>query len=298
MMSAERGAAVNTLQAYRRDLDAYAAHLAAAGSSVATAGAENIRTFLSAMARDGKSAATQARKLSAVRQLHRFLYAEGLRADDPSTLASAPKRAASLPKILSVEEVDALMRAASDAVTKARSEAQRRRALRTMAILELLYATGMRISEVVSLSSAALRGQGPLISVVGKGNEERLAPVSGAARQAVTQWLANGRTAKDAAFLFPADSGSGHLPRQVFARDLKGIAGAAGITAAKVSPHVLRHAFASHLLQNGADLRSVQQLLGHADIATTQIYTHVMEERLRRLVEEKHPLAQAFCRNS
>ena len=299
MMAAERGAADNTLAAYRRDLEDYLAFLAPRAPEAA--GAEDVRGYLSDIASRGLSARTAARRLSAVRQFHRFQAEEGLRRDDPTSAIEGPTAAASLPKILRVGEVDALLeRARAEAVDVSGTPAARARALRLHALVELLYATGLRVSELVALPRSAAATEAPTILVKGKGGRERLVPIGGPAREALGLHRAaltererarNGRLA-GATWLFPADSASGHLTRQAFARDLKALGARVGIPAAALSPHVLRHAFASHLLERGADLRVVQQLLGHADIATTQIYTHVLDERLQGLVEAAHPLSR------
>jgi integrase/recombinase XerD len=290
MLSAERGASDNTLQSYRRDLEDAAEQLPAGLAEASTA---DLRVYLSGIAAQGFAASSQARKLSTLRQFYKFLYSEGLRPDDPTGTLDSPRKDRSLPKIMSEAETGRLLdRAAEEA--QAAPPGARGSALRLHALVELLYATGLRVSELVSLPvSVALRDDRFFV-VRGKGSKERMVPLSEKARRAMRAWL-EGRKGDPALaesrWLFPAASDSGYLPRQVFARDLKGLAARAGIAAAKVSPHVLRHAFASHLLQNGADLRAVQQLLGHADISTTQIYTHVLEERLVRLVNEHHPLA-------
>jgi integrase/recombinase XerD len=296
MIAAERGAARNTIQAYRRDLSEYAAHLAGEGSSLDAAGSDDIRRYLGRLEAARFSPATSARRLSAIRQLHRFLYVEAFRGDDPTAALTGPKRGRALPKTLSIAEVDTLLRAAHEgADDQGKPFASRLAAARMAALLELLYATGLRVSELVALPANAIRPNTLMLVVRGKGGKERLVPLTEAAKSAVAAWreLA-GRTRKtgrEPPWLFPADSASGHLPRQVFARDLKLVAARAGIGADRVSPHVLRHAFASHLLQNGADLRVVQQLLGHADVATTQIYTHVLDERAKAMVRDLHPLA-------
>jgi integrase/recombinase XerD len=298
MLAAERGAATNTLEAYRRDLDDFSGDLADHGSSIAKAGAENIRDYLGRLAGRGFSAASVARRLSAIRQLYRFLYAEGHRKDDPAAAIEGPKRGRPLPKVLSVSHVDQLLAMARKGM-KDGALMQRVRAARLNCLLEVLYATGLRVSELVALPASAARDQRTLI-VRGKGNKERLVPLNEAARAAMREYLAlreeaardKKGSAKAAKWLFPSFGASGHLTRQHFARDLKALAAATGLRPKQVSPHVLRHAFASHLLQNGADLRSVQTLLGHADISTTQIYTHVLEERLKSLVRDLHPLAE------
>ncbi|PWK64615.1 site-specific tyrosine recombinase XerD [Aminobacter sp. AP02] len=290
MMSAERGAADNTLSSYRRDLEDASEHL---GGHLADADSAGIRSYLDDIAGRGFAATSQARKLSALRQFFRFLYAEGLRADDPTGILDSPRKDRPLPKTMSEAETGRLLdRAATEASDPAGSDALAK--TRMHALVEVLYATGLRVSELVSLPlTVALRDERFFV-VRGKGDKDRMVPLSAKARTAMRCWLdERNRDPKQAEspFLFPAASESGHLPRQVFARDLKGLAARAGIASTKISPHVLRHAFASHLLQNGADLRAVQQLLGHSDISTTQIYTHVLQERLLKLVNEHHPLA-------
>ncbi|MXN52958.1 site-specific tyrosine recombinase XerD [Shinella sp. AETb1-6] len=295
MMSAERGAATNTLQSYERDLEDVKSFLNARGVRLTDAAPDDLRAYLGHLAKQGFAASSQARRLSALRQFFKFLYGEGLRGDDPTAILDAPKKARSLPKTLSVDDVTRLI---TQAETEAGEPGGNLLLKRRMHLLvELLYATGMRVSELVSLPGSVLAQTGRFLVVKGKGNKERLVPLS---RAAVTAMEAYGEAlaaeiGDDPAtgdFLFPAQSKEGHLPRQVFARDLKALAGRAGIRAATLSPHVLRHAFASHLLQNGADLRAVQELLGHQDISTTQIYTHVLEERLHALVQNHHPLAK------
>ncbi|MGN6536371.1 MAG: site-specific tyrosine recombinase XerD [Mesorhizobium sp.] len=290
MMSAERGAAENTLAGYRRDLEDAAETIA---GNLADASSDAIRTYLDGMAARGFAPTSQARKLSALRQFFKFLYAEGLRGDDPTGTLDSPKKGRPLPKVMSEAETGRLLdRAAREADDPEQDD--RLAALRLHALVEVLYATGLRVSELVGLPVTVAQRDDRFFMVRGKGGKERMVPLSAKARAAMRTWLA-ARAAvpafAESPFLFPAGSESGHLARQVFARDLKGLAARAGIASASLSPHVLRHAFASHLLQNGADLRAVQQLLGHADISTTQIYTHVLEERLVRLVTEHHPLA-------
>jgi integrase/recombinase XerD len=287
MMSAERGAAANTLSSYRRDLFDAADEI----GDLANASTSALRDYLTGMADQGFAATSQARKLSTLRQFFKFMYAEGMRADDPTGTLDAPRKDRPLPKTMSEAETSRLLdRAAFEAVERPHDPAP----ARMHALVEVLYATGLRVSELVSLPlSVALRDDRFFI-VTGKGNKERMVPLSHKARAAMRAWLDLRNKVPAFAssqYLFPSGSDTGFLPRQVFARDLKVLAARAGISAAKISPHVLRHAFASHLLQNGADLRAVQQLLGHADISTTQIYTHVLEERLVRLVNEHHPLA-------
>jgi integrase/recombinase XerD len=295
MMSAERGASENTLLSYRRDLEDAAEFMAAKGKGLDDAASADLRAYMDEIARRGFAAASQARRLSALRQFYRFLYSEGLRPDDPSGTVDSPRKDRALPKVLGEDEVGRLLeRAASEAADESLGGGERLAAIRMHALIELLYATGLRVSELVALPVAVARRDERCFIVRGKGNKERMVPLSGKAREALKLWLgarAGEQSMADNPWLFPAASEGGFLPRQVFARELKGLAARAGIGAARVSPHVLRHAFASHLLQNGADLRAVQQLLGHSDISTTQIYTHVLEERLVRLVNDHHPLA-------
>ncbi len=300
MLAAERGAGDNTLAAYRRDLADFAADLARAKRSIARAGTDDLRAYLGRLAQRGMRASTVARRLSAIRQLYRFLYAEGLRKDDPAAVLEGPKRTRPLPKTLSIAEVDRLLREAA-VCDPAAPLRERLRVARLSCLLETLYATGLRVSELVALPVSAARRDARVIVVRGKGNKERMVPLNTAAKNAMAAYLALiGETERDARskgdvkskWLFPSFGESGHLSRQHFARDLKTLAVAAGLRAEQVSPHVLRHAFASHLLHNGADLRVVQTLLGHADISTTQIYTHVLEERLKSLVRDLHPLGE------
>lgn len=285
MMSAERGASANTLASYRRDLEDADSML---GGRLAAVAANDLKAYVGGLSRRGFAASSQARRLSALRQFFRFLHSEGRRDDDPTGLIDLPRSRQSLPRTLSVDDVTRLLdRAELEALTGEPA------ALRMAALVETLYATGLRVSELVALPLAVAQRDDRFFIVRGKGNKDRLVPLSDKARQSMRAWLRarRGETPFEGGFLFPAGSASGHLPRQVFARDLKALAARAGLRAADLSPHVLRHAFASHLLQNGADLRVVQQLLGHADISTTQIYTHVLAERLRRLVLDHHPLA-------
>jgi len=298
MIATERNASKNTLDAYRRDLDDYAEFLAGKKSDFARADTPTIRAYLSALAKRDMAAASVARKLSAIRQLHRFLYTEGLRANDPATVLEGPRRGRPLPKVMSIDEVTRVLAAAHEAVQDGsgnkKVSTRRLRALRLVCLLETLYATGLRISELIALPASAARTKADAIVVRGKGNKERLVPIGGAAKRAMKEYLdAASKLAKptEAKWLFPSFGESGHVTRQHVARELKILAAAAGIAPAKISPHVLRHAFASHLLANGADLRVVQALLGHADISTTQIYTHVLDERLKNMVRDLHPLA-------
>ncbi|MGO4572249.1 site-specific tyrosine recombinase XerD [Microvirga sp. 2TAF3] len=294
MLAAERGASKNTLDAYRRDLDDYLTYLGEAGSQPDSASAATVRGFMASLEERGLKASSAARRLSAVRQFHKFLYVEGYAPADPTAAVSAPKRGRVLPKVLSVDQVDRLLQVAHEAAGQEEAApAERLRASRMACLLELLYATGLRVSELIALPRGAAKTRERFLVVRGKGAKERLVPLTEAAREAARAYLAlleeQGKAVGP--WLFPADSESGHLTRQAFARDLKTVASAAGLRADKVSPHVLRHAFASHLLQNGADLRIVQELLGHSDISTTQIYTHVLDERLKSMVRDLHPLS-------
>lgn len=294
MLAAERGAGKNTLDAYSRDLADLKSFLGTEGKKVASASTEDIRGYLTDLAKRGLAATSVARKLSAVRQLYRFLYSEGHRGDDPAAVIEGPKRGRSLPKILSIKEVDRLLECARERAAAASLAGEKTRAMRLVCLLEVLYATGLRVSELIALPASAARRDERMLVVRGKGNKERLVPLNKPAREAMREYLAllaEGGT-KESKWLFPSFGESGHLTRQHAARELKELASAAGLPPARISPHVLRHAFASHLLQNGADLRVVQTLLGHADISTTQIYTHVLEERLKSLVRDLHPLSE------
>lgn len=297
MIASERGASRNTLDAYRRDIADYSRHLARAGRSIVTARPDDIRAFQVALSEAGMAAASRARKLSALRQLYRFLLAEDVIAEDPTYGLTAPKAERTLPQTLSVAEVDRLIETARARVARSYG-GDKVRALRLHCLLELLYATGMRVSELVTLPRQVTAGDDRVLTIKGKGGRERIVPLNSEARAALDRYLAIGKVPEDGIaplpktrWLFPSKSAEGHLTRQRFATDLKGLAEEAGIDPERVSPHVLRHAFATHLLDRGADLRAVQQLLGHADISTTEIYTHVLEERLKRLVLEHHPLA-------
>ncbi|MGN7750397.1 site-specific tyrosine recombinase XerD [Sinorhizobium sp. 22678] len=291
MMSAERGAAVNTLQSYERDLKDARSFLRSRGTGLTDASADDLRSYLSHLAGQGFKSSSQARRLSALRQFYKFLYAEGLRTDDPTGILDAPKKARTLPKTLSIEHVTRLIGQAEAEAKSGKGDAMAN--LRMHALIELLYATGMRVSELVSLPASVLAQNGRFLIIRGKGNKERLVPLSQAAIRAMRAYGEQlQEDGADSPWLFPSNGKTGHLPRQVFARDLKSLAARAGIRVAAISPHVLRHAFASHLLANGADLRAVQELLGHSDISTTQIYTHVLEERLHDLVQNHHPLAK------
>jgi integrase/recombinase XerD len=301
MLAAERGAGDNTLDAYRRDLSDFSEFLAPTGQGFAGVETQGLRDYLADLDGRGFKSSSVARRLSAMRHLFRFLLNERIRSDDPAAILSGPKRGQALPKVLSISEVDRLL-ARAKALTGApdASALQRLRAMRLYCLLEVLYATGLRVSELVALPRSAARRDARMIVVRGKGNKERLVPLNEASRQAMADYLAaiealkseKKKNAANSKWLFPSFGESGHLTRQHFARDLKELAASAGLVPRLVSPHVLRHAFASHLLHNGADLRIVQTLLGHTDISTTQIYTHVVEERLKSLVRDLHPLAE------
>jgi integrase/recombinase XerD len=293
-IASERAASANTIAAYRRDLDDYATYLAEAGRDPSSATSDDVRGFLAHRAEQGLRASSLARQLSAVRQFHKHLYLDGRRADDPTVAIEGPRRNRPVPTIISVGDVDRLLRVAHEGLDDpARPAAERLRATRIACLIELLYASGLRVSELLSLPKSAAKVREPLIAIRGKGGKERLVPISEPARATVTRYRELLESVAPALakspWLFPADSASGHLTRQAFARELKSAAAAAGLSV-KISPHALRHAFASHLLQNGADLRVVQDLLGHADISTTQIYTHVLDERAKAMVRDLHPL--------
>ena len=300
MIAAERGAAKNTLEAYRRDLDDYLGFLGARQSGPQSVDTAQIRSYLAYLEAQGLKASSSARRLSALRQFHKFLFAEAHRPDDPSTVIEGPRRGRPLPKVMSVDDVVRLLDVAREGLDDPdRPAPERLRAARMHCLMELLYATGLRVSELIALPRSAARaaaGRVEVLTVRGKGGRERLVPLSDPARAAIGRYReaakgsASAKVYEASAWLFPADSDSGHLTRQAFARDLKGLAAAAGLSASAISPHVLRHAFASHLLQNGADLRIVQELLGHADISTTQIYTHVLDDRMKAMVRDLHPL--------
>lgn len=291
MMSAERGAADNTLQSYERDLKDAIVFLRSRGTRLVDASPDDLRSYLSHLACEGFKSSSQARRLSSLRQFYKFLYAEGLRGDDPTGILDAPRKARALPKTLSIDDVTRLIRQAEAEASAGGEDAFAK--LRMHALIELLYATGMRVSELVSLPASVLAQNGRFLVIRGKGSKERLVPLSHAAMRAMRSYGdALRQKEEESPWLFPSYGKSGYLPRQVFARDLKSLAARAGIRVTAISPHVLRHAFASHLLANGADLRAVQELLGHSDISTTQIYTHVLEERLHALVQTHHPLAK------
>jgi integrase/recombinase XerD len=302
MLAAEQGAGANTLDAYRRDLTDFSEFLARAGHGFTGAETQTLRDYLADLDARGFKSSSVARRLSAMRHLFRFLLNERIRTDDPAAILSGPRRGRGLPKVLSIADVDRMLTRAKEMSEAAdASPSQRLRNLRLYCLLEVLYATGLRVSELVALPRSAAKRDARMIVVRGKGDKERLVPLNDASRRAMADYLAATEAAKAekkkgglaaAKWLFPSFGESGHLTRQHFARDLKELAVASGLQARLVSPHVLRHAFASHLLHNGADLRIVQTLLGHTDISTTQIYTHVVEERLKSLVRDLHPLAE------
>lgn len=300
MLAAEQGAGANTLDAYRGDLEDLSEFLARRKFTFQNADTQVLRDYLADLDTRGFKSSSVARKLSSTRHLFRFLLSERMRDDDPAAILSGPKRGRALPKVLSIADVDRLLtQAKALSVVPEQSPLQQLRALRLSCLLEILYATGLRVSELVALPLSAARRDARMIVVRGKGNKERLVPLNETSKQAMADYLAaledTRRTQKKESaaskWLFPSSGESGHLTRQHFARDLKELAVAAGIAPRLISPHVLRHAFASHLLHNGADLRIVQTLLGHTDISTTQIYTHIVEERLKSLVRDLHPLA-------
>lgn len=291
--AAELDAATNTQLAYARDLQDFAGWLAPRGLHFSNATRDDIESYLIACEAEGLAKSTRARRLSAIKQLYRFTFEEGWRDDNPAIQIKGPGREQRLPKTLSVEEVDRLLEAARNTP---------REALRNACLMELLYATGMRVTELVSLPVSAARGDPRMLLVRGKGGKERLVPLSPPARAALAAYLTARDAAEDAArkagnlpskFLFPSRGKSGHLTRHRFFGLIKEFAAAGGVSPAKVTPHTLRHAFATHLLAGGADLLSIQTMLGHADVATTEIYTHVLDERLKELVLDHHPLAKA-----
>jgi integrase/recombinase XerD len=292
--AAELDVARNTQLAYGRDLSDFAGWLTARGLHFSSASRDNVESYLIDCNAQGLSRATRARRLSSIRQLFRFVYEEGWRSDHPALSIKGPGRTKSLPQVLSMREVDALLTAATSVGRNKKDQ------LRNICLMQLLYATGMRVSELVSVPVAATRGNPEMLLVTGKGNKERLVPLSPPARSCLSAWLeirdANedlGRTRGEAPskYLFPSNGASGFLTRHRFYILVKEIAIRAGLDPDKVTPHKLRHAFATHLLAGGADLRVIQTLLGHADVSSTEIYTHVLKERLTDLVMDHHPLA-------
>ena len=287
-MAAERGASNNTCQAYQRDIADFTKWMSQRGRSVEVATSDDIRGFLSALADRQLAASSSARKLSTLRQFFGFLQGDGHRSDNPTAIVDSPRQGRSLPKVLSEADVDRLLAATRTVKGPA--------GIRLTAMMELLYATGLRVSELVGLPLNAVTGKRQFLLVTGKGNKERLVPITGEARAAVDAyleiWLMFVPDGKQSKFLFPSRGKEGHITRRRFAQMLSDLAPGAGLHHHQVSPHILRHAFASHLLANGADLRLVQQMLGHADISTTQIYTHVLDARLKNLVNDMHPLSK------
>lgn len=291
MLAAERGAAANTLDGYQRDLGDFAGFCKSQGKDASQADAALIRKYLKHLDGYGMAARTQARRLSALRQFFRFLYAERMRDDDPTTVIDSPKIGRALPKYLSEDEVDRLLTCAAN---HAGVEGKR-----LVALMEILYATGLRVSELVGLPLRALSRDGLMLMVRGKGDKERMVPLSEPATDAIRDYLEVRerflpKGVKDSPYMFPSRAKQGYMTRARFAQILKDLAIEAALDPRRVSPHVLRHSFASHLLAHGADLRALQQMLGHADISTTQIYTHVLDERLKRLVNSAHPLSESF----
>jgi integrase/recombinase XerD len=295
MMSAERGASRNTLSAYARDLSDFAGGIVKRGGSVRDADPAAVKKYLASLSASGLAPSSQARKLSALRQFYAFLYTEGIRADDPTNAIEAPKRGRVLPKILSQEDVGKLLDAARAATGQ---EKKAEEAARLLCMVEVLYAAGLRVSELVTLPIAAAKGKQGFFYVRGKGGKERIVPLNPSARDTIDAYLkvrgkfVNEGDKGENRFLFPSRGALGHLTRRRCHQMLKELAVKAGVDPDKLSPHVLRHAFATHLVEGGADLRSVQTLLGHADIGTTQIYTHVASDRLKATVHSAHPLAK------
>lgn len=293
MMSAERGAAKNSIEAYGRDLEDYTAFLITRSKAATTATSDEVRAYLADLERRGLARSSTARKLSAIKQFHLFLQGEGQAAQNPATIVEGPKKRATLPKFLIAEHVNQLLAAAADAVAKAKPE-RRLKSMRLQCLVELLVATGLRVSELIALKLNAVKSESDFLTIKGKGGRERMVPVSRRAQAVLKDYVSVLKLQNDtpSQWLFPSHGESGTLTRQHFALELKALARAARLDAELISPHVLRHAFASGLLAKGADLRSVQQMLGHADISTTQIYTHVQSERLTSTVEQYHPLAK------
>lgn len=286
-ITAERGAAKNTIAAYTRDLEDCGEFLDSCRRTFENAEIPDLRTYLAFLAQNGMSVKTQARRLSALREFYKYLYTEKIRADNPTDALDSPRTGRSLPKYLSEEEINRLF----DAVSNIKPE----KAVRMKALLEILYASGLRVSELVSLPASTANVRENFLIVRGKGSKDRMVPLTDAAKQALRDWIPEREKTlpkgRESRWLFPSRSKTGHLTREGFFEELKTLAVAAGIPAARVSPHVIRHSFASHLIAHDADLRTVQQMLGHANIATTQIYTHILDDRLKNTVEKNHPLA-------
>lgn len=293
--AAERGAATNTQLAYARDLSDFSDWLTGRKTTLTSAKKTDVEDYLVHCDAQGLAKSTRARRLSAIKQLYRFCFEEGFRADNPAVQINGPGRDKRLPKTLSTEEVDCLLEAAT---VHGRKQADK---LRNTCLMQLLYATGMRVSELVSLPLSSAKGDPRMLLIKGKGGKERMVPLSPPARSALRDWLRMREADEDmarvegkpaSAFLFPSRGKSGHLTRHAFYSLIKDLAVKGGVSPDKVTPHTLRHAFATHLLANGADLRAIQTFLGHADVSTTEIYTHVLEERLKELVLDHHPMAQ------
>lgn len=291
-LRAERDAASNTLSAYLQDLEGFSAHCQRQGRQMRSADRALCERYLNSLAAEGLSRATRARRLSALKQFFRFAHSEGWRSDNPTDRMRGPSPQRKLPKTLSIEEVEALLSASRESGSNASERA------RNSCMIELLYAAGLRVSELVSLPIAPLTALPRSMLVRGKGGKERLVPLSDAARDAVQNWLPHRARLKDAVkqpakrYLFPSRSKAGHMTRVRFFMIIKEISALAGLDPEIISPHILRHAFATHLLAGGADLRAIQMLLGHSDVATTEIYTHILDERLKSLVLDNHPLAK------
>ncbi len=285
MLAAEKGRAQNSLAAYSRDLNHFLEHTNASFLTVAD---EDIRQYLAFLYKEGLKVGTVARRLSAIRQLYLFLYRDGIRADNPAANIESPRLEQPLPKILSKEDIDRLLDTAEE-----KSQSGKMENLRLHALMETLYATGLRVSELVTLPKRSVGPDTSMIMVRGKGGRERMVPLGNKARLALLGYMKalTGKDKSDSGYLFPSRGVEGHITRRRVGQMLKDLAVEAGVMPSSVSPHKLRHAFATHLLAHGADLRAVQQMLGHADISTTQIYTHVLEERLKNLVLTKHPLS-------
>ncbi len=299
--AAERGAANNTQQAYARDLMIFSDWLSAKGAKFETLTRDDVEAFLIDCEAEGLAKSTRARRLSAIKQLFRFAFEEGWRTDNPAIQITGPGRDKRLPKTLTHDEVDRLLDAARSV---GRSKQDR---IRNTCLMELLYATGMRVTELVSLPISSARGDPRMLLILGKGGKERMVPLSPDARDALAEWLVTRDSMDDLAnkqgkqlskYLFASRGAAGHLTRHRFYMLIKELAVAGGVSPAKVTPHTLRHAFATHLLEGGADLRAIQTLLGHADVATTEIYTHVLQERLSQLVLDHHPLARDDLQSS
>ena len=286
MMAAERGASAHTHAAYGRDLASLESFLRRRHCALEAASEDDLKAYMAHLNAQGMAAATAARHLSCLRHFYKFLMLEEMRSDNPVSGLVRPQTKRPLPKLLSLAETEQLINAAYGMAQK--TDKQQADRLRAICLIEVLYAAGLRVSELVSLPRAAL--DGPALIIRGKGGRERMVPLSSVARQAIDDWLPH--CPPKSVFLFPATGKAGHLTRQRFAQILEALAIAAGLPPQRISPHVLRHAFATHLVERGADLRAVQQMLGHADISTTQIYTHVLDERKKQLVSDAHPLAK------